>query len=160
MYADLEQSKLKRCGTCKQFKLLAAFNKDGRAKDGFCYRCNVCRKAYRMLIKHNIAQYNKQYARANPEKMQEKDRRNSLKRFWNMTLEEYSVMLDKQGGKCAICGQTSKNVSQRYKNLCIDHDHATGKIRGLLCDKCNRGLGLLNDSKILLKRALEYLDKF
>ena len=63
-------------------------------------------------------------------------------------------MLSSQDGKCSICG---RERSQLVKQLCVDHDHETGKVRGLLCDKCNRGLGFFNDDHELLKKALNYL---
>jgi hypothetical protein len=68
-----------------------------------------------------------------------------------MTKEEYDVLLEKQKGVCAICHQ------QCSRALAADHDHATGKIRGLLCNKCNRGLGYFRDSHALLIEAADYL---
>jgi hypothetical protein len=67
----------------------------------------------------------------------------------------YQYMLDKQGGVCAIC----KKVCSTGKSLAIDHNHKTGEVRGLLCGKCNRGLGLFCDSKDLLLVAYNYLNK-
>ena len=66
-------------------------------------------------------------------------------------------MFKEQNGVCAICG--SPEVSDRNSNLCVDHDHETGKIRGLLCNKCNRGLGYFLDNPKILKNALKYLLK-
>lgn len=61
-------------------------------------------------------------------------------------------MLDRQGGACAICLQV------RTETLHVDHCHATGAVRGLLCGACNRALGLLNDDPGLIRRAADYLD--
>ena len=71
-----------------------------------------------------------------------------------MTLEQYGEMLKKQNGTCALCDKTKSNP---HKHLCIDHDHTTGKIRGLLCDNHNRALGLFKDSIEDLEKALDYL---
>lgn len=71
--------------------------------------------------------------------------------------ELYAKLLKKQHGECAICGtqygHTSKNG--RQCRLAVDHDHTTGKVRGLLCGRCNRGLGYLKENN--LNRALEYI---
>ena len=65
---------------------------------------------------------------------------------------DYDRLLEKQDGKCAICNNSDKR-------LCLDHNHSTGKIRGLLCTRCNRGIGLLGDNVETLKNAIEYLQK-
>lgn len=73
-----------------------------------------------------------------------------------MTLEQYNAMLIEQKGVCAICGK-SEEVSPKGV-LSIDHDHTTGKVRGLLCDTCNRGgLGHFYDNVSLLRNAIKYL---
>lgn len=69
---------------------------------------------------------------------------------------EFDLMLDKQGGGCWICGVKQEKTN---KSLCIDHDHKTGDIRGILCSKCNTGLGMFNDSALSLKKAIRYLEK-
>lgn len=66
---------------------------------------------------------------------------------------EYDARFRDQKGLCAICEQPSERV------LHVDHDHATGKVRGLLCTHCNRGLGAFRDSILDLRRAIEYLVK-
>ena len=69
-------------------------------------------------------------------------------------------MYEAQGGVCAICHQpettTSRNV-ERVKMLSIDHDHETSKIRGLLCNNCNRAIGLLKDDVGVMLNAIEYI---
>lgn len=62
-----------------------------------------------------------------------------------------------QGGLCAICKQPPS--SGRYKKLCVDHDHKTAKVRGLLCYNCNMGLGYFHDNSIALEAAVAYLGK-
>jgi len=76
----------------------------------------------------------------------------SLKRF-GITVDEYHALLIKQNHVCAICG----NPCSTRRWLSVDHDHETGKVRGLLCAKCNTGLGLLGDNLGALCMALDYL---
>jgi hypothetical protein len=80
-----------------------------------------------------------------------------LKIHYNLTLEEYDNMYMSQHGSCAVC---KTHVTQLNKRLAVDHDHDTGRVRGLLCDNCNRGLGSFKDNRKLLEQAMEYLDKF
>jgi hypothetical protein len=73
---------------------------------------------------------------------------------YGITLVEYNVMLQVQDNCCKIC----RVSRQAYKaEFSVDHDHKTGKVRGLLCHKCNRGLGMFNDSPELLSEAIQYL---
>lgn len=74
------------------------------------------------------------------------------KRKLGITKEKYTELLEGQKGVCSICKQTCT------KSLAVDHDHTTGKIRGLLCNSCNRGLGYLKDSIDILKAATSYLE--
>jgi len=79
-----------------------------------------------------------------------------MKRAYGLGFKEYEQMLFNQNGVCAICsGEPPKN--QHKTRLNIDHCHTTGKIRGLLCDACNRAIGLLKDSPDLLNKAISYL---
>jgi hypothetical protein len=74
-------------------------------------------------------------------------------------IEQYQALLEAQGGKCAICG-TEEGHRSRYGRVCrlaVDHDHSTGKVRGLLCNNCNRGLGRFKDSIESLEAAISYL---
>ena len=87
-----------------------------------------------------------------------------LQRIYGLSIEQYEAMVQQQGGVCAICLQPPKEQKatrgyRTYAVLCVDHDHATGRIRSLLCHKCNRVLGLLGDDTALLRAAAEYLDE-
>ena len=73
---------------------------------------------------------------------------------YNISLDEYNSMFIKQGGRCKICDKHQDSLSKR---LCVDHDHTTGKVRGLLCINCNSGIGKLGDDPVLVKKALDYL---
>jgi hypothetical protein len=82
-------------------------------------------------------------------------RRSNLSRY-GMTLEDYDARLAAQGGRCAICGALEPG-SNRSDKFFVDHDHATGAVRGLLCSHCNRGLGGFRDDLTLLDKARAYL---
>ncbi len=72
-----------------------------------------------------------------------------LERTYGITIEQYDELLERQDGLCGICREANK--------LVVDHDHQTGAVRGLLCDKCNRSLGGLGDTEESLEAALAYL---
>lgn len=76
-----------------------------------------------------------------------------LKKRYGITPEQYVAMLASVGGLCEICG----TVGYDGKKLSVDHCHETGKIRGLLCNRCNMALGAFNDSPRLLSRAIKYI---
>lgn len=79
-----------------------------------------------------------------------------FKKKYNISLEDWDHMFEVQGGRCAICKTHQADLE---KSLCVDHDHDTGEVRGLLCHTCNRALGLLKDRKDILLAAVEYLDE-
>lgn len=80
----------------------------------------------------------------------------NLKKNYGVSQERYDEMLLAQGGGCAICGaETNKNG----KALFVDHCHDSGAVRGILCYKCNTGLGSFGDSPALLEKALSYLNQ-
>ncbi len=89
-----------------------------------------------------------------PEKM----RRYNLKRGYNLTPEQYDLMLKKQNGVCAIC-ESFRPLSHKETTFHVDHNHKTGKIRGLLCARCNTGLGGFQDNMQYLKNAIKYLEE-
>jgi hypothetical protein len=83
-------------------------------------------------------------------------KRKDLQRYYSITLEEYEDLLIDQLGVCAICRKRNKDNSRL---LAVDHCHETGKVRQLLCSKCNMGLGMFNDDPNLLLEAMKYLEK-
>lgn len=81
-----------------------------------------------------------------------------LQRNYGMTLMQYEVIREKQQGLCAICETEGFIMANHHKmKLVVDHCHASGRVRGLLCHNCNRALGLLKDSDKVLQRAIDYL---
>lgn len=103
---------------------------------------------YRILNKEQIRVKNQKVYQKNKSKYSHR----SLVKNYGITLEQYNQILLKQGSVCAICGGLNKN-----RRLCIDHDHKTGKVRGILCDNCNKGLGNFLDTPTLLLKAVKYL---
>lgn len=75
----------------------------------------------------------------------------------DMTYERYLEMLEKQNRCCAICNDPQETLT---RNLSVDHNHITGKVRGLLCDKCNFAIGYFKESKLLLEKAINYLEMY
>lgn len=85
--------------------------------------------------------------------------RAKMQKNYGITLEEYAELVEKHAGACAICGGEGFELVKGQKNLLvIDHCHSTGKVRGLLCHNCNRGLGLFQDSVDNLRRAADYVE--
>lgn len=96
-------------------------------------------------------------AKQDPESMRLRGRKSQLKLSYGMTPEDYDQMFVKQGSCCSIC-KTTKPTG-KWKVFAVDHCHETGQIRGLLCNECNRGMGLLKDNADLLRKAAEYLEE-
>ncbi len=84
-------------------------------------------------------------------------RSSGLKRLYGISIDEYEQLSERQGHVCWIC---KGKVTSKNGNLLVDHSHKTGKIRGLLCTKCNAGIGGLGDSIEMLERAIDYLKHF
>ena len=79
-----------------------------------------------------------------------------FKRIYGITLDEYNLMVTEREGCCDICG---KHYTIEGKNLAVDHCHTTDKVRGLLCFRCNIGIGYLQDDINILNLAIKYLNK-
>ena len=88
-------------------------------------------------------------------------RKIDLKKHFGLDYRDYVSMYVGQAGSCWICGTKLEKfkTDSDTQTACVDHDHETGEVRGLLCVKCNLGLGYFNDSPELLDRAIEYLLK-
>ncbi len=92
-----------------------------------------------------------------------KNRDYNLQYRYGITLEEYNTILEEQNGECAVCGTDDPKGRQsgrgKVKGFYVDHNHETGEIRGLLCNNCNRSIGLFNDDPSILEKAVLYLRK-
>jgi Recombination endonuclease VII len=98
--------------------------------------------------------------KSDPEKARKLQEAQWRRRYKDFTLQDYNTMLEKQNNACAICHMPETRLDARsgkVNNLSVDHCHATGKIRGLLCNKCNKGLGHFNDNLELFHSIIKYL---
>lgn len=92
----------------------------------------------------------------NPERYAHAQRSSHLRKNYGMTIEQFDVMFQRQGGKCAICHEAP--ADPRGFKPHVDHCHTTGKVRGILCGRCNKALGQFKDDATLLRRAIHYLE--
>ena len=137
---------VKVCTKCAIERPVTEFEWDKRAPDCLDDWCRECLRAYR-----------KAWRIANPEKVRRYHFSKSLRLRNRISLKQYEALVLAQGGKCAICGAlTGRGSSVR---LYVDHDHASDVVRGLLCQRCNSGLGLLGDTVEVVRAALAYLEK-
>ncbi len=169
----------KKCGVSKPAK---EFYLHQYTRDGLRNACKPCLLAQNAERLKKNPDYSKNYRQQNLKRLQEYDRarrkspedrqakaaydrkwrrqtlaerrRASLRRSYGITLEQYQSMEKQQNHGCAICGKPPEK-----RALAVDHCHATGKVRGLLCAKHNTGIGLFEDSPELLKAAILYLER-
>ena len=144
-------SNLKRCLKCKIEKGLDDFNIDVSSKDGLFYYCRACKSALYTKLKQS--EYTYMLVKA-------KSRNRKLKCVYGINEAIYNELLEKQGGVCAICHKPETAIYYRsglVMMLSIDHDHQTGKVRGLLCTSCNHALGAFHDDIDFMRNAINYL---
>ena len=106
---------------------------------------------YRKINKEKKDKDNLEYRSKNKSSRRDKD----LQRLYGITLADYDKMYISQNGCCAIC---KIHQSEDKLTFCVDHCHITGKVRGLLCSKCNKAIGLFKDKIELLQKAINYLN--
>lgn len=140
----------KTCSKCHQCKDLDAFAQRASSKDGRHPWCREC-----------MSTYNKMYA---AQRGRDVNRKSRLNREYGLSLQGYDTLLEFQGGGCGICRSEVSDLhrkdGQRYRSMCVDHDHKSGQRRGLLCNRCNRAIGLLGDDINLLRSAIGYLEHY
>lgn len=132
---------MKQCHVCKETKDTTEFNRCSKSKDGLQHYCRVCSNKKR-----------KEWDLEDPERTKGK----YLKEAYGISFKDYTEMLEAQNHKCAICG---KDETRFQKKLVVDHCHATGKVRQLLCNFCNHGLGNFLDKPEVMLEAIKYLLK-
>ena len=134
----------KTCSKCGEARSPEAFPKVGR-------RCKACLAGYlsawHVANRERRLAANRARAAANPDKDRERGWR---QRSIDITYAQYLEMFEAQQRKCLLCRRA-------YDKLHVDHDHATGTVRGLLCNGCNRGIGFFQDNPELLDRAAQYV---
>ena len=117
------------------------------------------KKAWDRRNRERLAEMQRARYKADPEKYRAYFRNWRVKKVYGITPAQYEQTLSDQGGVCAVCGRVPNGSSRMEKTLLIDHDHETGKIRGLLCNNCNSGMGIMGDTEEHLLAALAYLRK-
>jgi DNA-directed RNA polymerase subunit RPC12/RpoP len=145
-----------RCLLCGREKALL-WNRKNRE---LCLKRN---KEYGVIKKEKIAMRKKARYTENPKKYSAQARKTMLKNKYGLSVEQYDSMLKEQGGVCAICKQKETIVSNKkggVDSLRVDHCHKSSQVRGLLCQNCNFGLGHFKDNIMLLKTAIDYLNRF
>lgn len=128
---------MKTCSRCKIKKEFSAFYKNVGTTDGYNNYCKSCQRDYFV---------------ANRSRAQASTRAANWKRYGiNLTESRYAELLKAQQNRCAIC------LEVKSYRLHVDHNHATGQIRGLLCRNCNRGLGYFLEDANIIREAINYL---
>lgn len=151
----------KICKSCKKQKDIKEFRFIRQNKNGtFLYkaRCEDCYNYhYREKYRKKSSTERSQIYKKRIEGLSFEDKKSQrLKYRFGLTMEEYENMLLSQNNKCYLCDKDFKGKGA-YQNANIDHDHKTGKIRKLLCARCNQALGLLDEDENLLKKMVVYL---
>lgn len=113
------------------------------------------KQQYYIRHREQIKQKQRNYYASNKERIKPRHVWHSVKNKYGLSQDQYNELLIEQNGRCAICKRLPT-----IKRLSVDHDHITHKIRGLLCDSCNRGIGLLQDSRLICFTASEYLARY
>ena len=130
---------MKTCITCNKTKELTEYHKHPTAKDGRGGECKKCSNARRNA-----------HQKANPKKRM----CTVLRSKYGITREQYIDMAVAQSGRCLGCGKPEPEKDR----MNVDHNHETGKVRGLLCNSCNRTLGYAQDSPDILRTLANYLE--
>lgn len=160
-----------QCYTCSELKPLndEFFRPRKAGKLGFLGICRDClkiknRKDYEILKSEKPKQLQEVRKKSDRKRYNSPKRKQYRKKYsrqfylmrtYNITLEDYEELKSQQNNRCAICGGKGKG---KREILDVDHDHKTGKVRGLLCGKCNSGLGMLQNNLGILKAAVMYLE--
>lgn len=144
-----EPSGYRFCSKCQQLKSLTEFYKHTGTRDGYQGVCKEC-----------SARNHKNWTKENRQKERYYTQRTRLRDKYGITVEAYNELRAQQGGRCAICNKPESTVhSGSRRSMAVDHDHDTGAIRGLLCNNCNRALGLFGDDLTVLQQAVAYLSQ-
>jgi hypothetical protein len=156
-------SSVKTCTKCKETKSVDLFARSKTHKNGISSWCKKCKSVSGSIStaknKDHYKQYKQEWHKLNkddPERIKYL-RNHHLQQTYGISLQEYEQKLALQLNKCLIC---SKDQSTEKQAFAVDHCHTTGKIRGLLCCSCNRGIGYLKDSTELLSKSIEYLKNY
>lgn len=159
---------MKTCNRCKQHKELSEFGKDKHSKDGNNPKCRQCCNDFQRGRKIEKRLYDQIYRQLNADRLSEKSRQRDpekrrlwkLKHKFNLTAEDEKRMIVAQKNLCATCLKPEWVVVRgQVKRLAVDHSRKTGVVRALLCNNCNRALGMIYEDVDTLSRMVAYLKK-
>jgi len=146
---------MKKCKDCLLITSLDNFYIDERCKDKKGAICKACSAKRLQKWRSKNPQKVKEGIKRNYDNDKDAYRNRSLIYKYNITLEDYNIMLNNQKGLCRVCGIDRMNLR---KNLSVDHCHKTGKVRGLLCERCNTALGLLKEDIKIMRNLINYME--
>ena len=137
------------CNTCKVAKELSEFpDQTGPRRRYYKRMCNACRRAT----------FGPDVPLPSTNDRQAYDRARALARKYGLSIDDYDALVEKQNGLCAICGQPPTPTSRGASLLVVDHDHETGRVRGLLCNLCNPALSRI-EVPGWAQQATDYLSR-
>lgn len=139
----------KICTSCYKHVPLSGFYARNTSPDGLRHDCKECTKTRNRAYYKNRDVVQRQRSLLD----------SHLRRRYGIDLVLYEVMVGSRGGRCDICDQVPAETNRNNMRLHVDHDHATERVRGLLCGPCNRALGLMRDDPALLRGAASYLEE-
>lgn len=153
-------TKERLCPICKLLLPFESYHKSASNAQGIQSHCKLCQKAYlverRKARPAHYLQLSRNWKHKNRDLVNERSKTYSRKVLYGLEHGGYERMLEEQEHRCAICQTTTPGGKGVFH---LDHDHVTKKIRGLLCQSCNYGLGNFKDSPALLQEAIIYLKK-
>ncbi len=149
---------LKKCSSCLEQLPLQNFHKKQCGKYNVSARCKTCVKKWQKEY-YNNKNKSERLRRQSSDEYQLYIRSYRLQKKYGITIDQYHEMSKKQNDKCAICGSDNPIYSPSSKYFSVDHNHITGKIRELLCGRCNLVIGQVYEDKTILRAMIDYIDK-
>jgi hypothetical protein len=131
----------RQCWACKKTKPVEEFTKNKNGVDGYATLCLECKRTR-----------STNWRSRQPGYYRDRD----LRRYYGIGIEDFDAILELQGGGCRICGKTPEEDTRTFH---VDHSHATGRIRGILCHGCNTGIGLFKENVAFLQEAISYIER-
>jgi hypothetical protein len=152
----MSTTKERPCDRCQRVFVVSTQNRSTT------WRCDECRPLHKLDEQRRYWSENRERLTAAQSRRYRNDvdrhRDYHLRRLYGLTLVEYNELVEIQAGRCKICGRTAEEAKERHGRLHVDHDHQTGVVRGLLCSRCNRTLGLVDEDVTLLVKMMGYLN--
>ena len=159
----------KRCPDCGKTKAASEFSVARRQASGLYGYCKPCaavrfrkyQDTHPEYVARRYEKYKKWMLTPRGKVLRKASaRKKNLMKNYGITPQQYEAMLAEQHGRCAICREVEEHTRRGVVvELAVDHEHETGKVRGLLCQRCNRAIGLMKENVAALATAIEYLNR-